>query len=54
MNFDRLSAWLKDHKQPAFRLKQAKEAYFHTFASSWDEVSTYPKSLREEIAKEIP
>lgn len=54
MNFDRLSAWLVDHKQPAFRLKQAKEAYFHTLASSWDEVTTYSKSLREEIAKEIP
>ncbi len=54
MNFDRLSAWLSAHNQPAFRLKQAKEAYFHTLASSWDEVSTFPKNLREEIAKELP
>lgn len=54
MNFDRLAAWLAEHKQPAFRLKQAKEAYFHTLASSWDEVSTFSKPLREQVSADLP
>jgi 23S rRNA (adenine2503-C2)-methyltransferase len=54
MNFNRFADWLAERKQPAFRLKQVKEAYFHTLASSWDEVTTFPKNLRDEAAKEFP
>lgn len=54
MNFTRLAEWLAERKQPTFRLKQVKEAYFHTLASSWDEVTTFPKQLRDEAAAAFP
>ena len=54
MHFDSFSTWLAEHKQPAYRLKQAKEAYFHTFASSWDELTTFSKPLRDQLKQDIP
>lgn len=54
MNLNKLSAWLVEHRQPAFRLGQVREAYFHTLASSWDEVTTFSKALRDEVSKDIP
>ena len=53
MNTVSLEAMLKEQKQPAFRLKQAKQAYFKDLADSWEGLSTWPKALRESVAKEI-
>ena len=43
---------LKD--EPAFRGKQAAAALFQHEFSSWDEVSSLPKSIRETLKADIP
>jgi 23S rRNA (adenine2503-C2)-methyltransferase len=40
--------------QPAFRLKQVRQAVFGDLVASWDEVSTLPKAVREALAAEVP
>ena len=37
-----------------FRLKQAYEALFQNFAESWNEVTVFPKDLRERLTEEFP
>ncbi len=39
---------------PAFRLKQADEALFKPTFSSWNDVTIFPKPMRETLAKEVP
>ena len=41
-------------KQPNYRLKQAVRAYAVDFLSGWDEVTTFPKQLRDQCKEEIP
>lgn len=38
--------------QPAFRQKQLRHALFNEFVSNFSEMTTFPKELREELAKE--
>lgn len=38
--------------QPKFRIKQILHAFFDTNVKDWDDVTTLPKSIREELQKE--
>lgn len=42
-----LADFLKDSDQPKYRLSQALRSYYHEFHGSWDQISTWPASLRE-------
>lgn len=39
---------------PAFRQQQARKAWFDPAVSSWSEVSTFPKELRQKLEQEVP
>lgn len=52
MNLENLNQTLKD--QPKYRYQQINQALFQDFISSWDEVSSLPKALREKLARECP
>ena len=54
MDIHALEELLKERKEPAFRLKQAKQAYFVELAANWDDVTTYGKSLREACVTAAP
>ena len=41
-------------KEPAYRLKQAKEAVFKNFISDWSEATFFAKELRERLNQECP
>ena len=47
-----LSAWMKDRGQPAFRAKQVRQWLFEKGASSVDEMTNLPKSLRKILREE--
>ncbi len=42
------------HLLPAFRIKQFNLAYYRDLIDSYDELTTWPKTLREELAQTIP
>ncbi len=46
--------FVKKHNLPAYRISQINSHYYKEFVSSWDEMSTLPKDLREKLKKEIP
>ena len=52
MNLSKLSEILNE--EPKFRFVQANKALFQDFISSWDEVSTFPKNLRERLSLNCP
>lgn len=52
MNLSRLSKILEN--EPKYRYAQINKALWQDFVSSWDEVSSLPKSLRETLAAECP
>ena len=52
MNLINLSEVLK--KEAKFRFTQANKALFQDFVSSWDEVSNFPKNLRESLNETCP
>lgn len=54
MNFHILGRKLKDLGQPEYRFAQAKRAFAVEYLGSWEELSTFPKALREELAKDVP
>jgi 23S rRNA (adenine2503-C2)-methyltransferase len=41
------------HNLPAYRLTQVREAFYRQFISSWDELTTWPKMLREDLEKSV-
>jgi len=47
MNPIELSSFLRDQKQPKYRLEQALRSYYVEFHDSWDAISTWPAALRE-------
>ncbi len=55
LNLDetQLTAWLKDHGQPAYRAAQIREWVFSRRAGSFAEMTNLPKPLREELAAEF-
>ena len=52
MKIDNLSEILKN--EPAYRLKQAKEAVFRGLIGNWDKTTFLPIALREELNQECP
>ncbi len=54
MNLPHLQAFLANNNQPAFRFKQAKRAFYVELLNDWDELSTFPKPLRDQLKAEIP
>lgn len=53
MNIRELEKFLAEKNQPEFRLKQIKKAVYRDGASSFLEISTIPKDLREVLHKNI-
>ncbi|HVM90873.1 MAG TPA: 23S rRNA (adenine(2503)-C(2))-methyltransferase RlmN [Verrucomicrobiae bacterium] len=54
MDFERLQSFLAERGEPAFRLAQAKRAFFVDMAEGWDGVTVFAKPLREALAAQIP
>lgn len=52
MNLEKLNDILKD--EPKYRYAQVNKALWQDFVSSWDEISSLPKVLREKIALDCP
>ncbi|MDO8429907.1 MAG: 23S rRNA (adenine(2503)-C(2))-methyltransferase RlmN [bacterium] len=52
MDLNKLREILKDAR--AFRLKQIKKAVFQDLIENWDQISTLPKNLREQLDKDCP
>lgn len=48
-----LTAWLQEHRQPAFRAKQIQQAIYREKPASFDELTTLPKKLREQLAAQF-
>ncbi|MDY0096750.1 MAG: 23S rRNA (adenine(2503)-C(2))-methyltransferase RlmN [Candidatus Dojkabacteria bacterium] len=46
--------FVKKHNLPTYRISQINSHYYKDFVSSWDEMSTLPKDLREQLKEEIP
>lgn len=53
MNINKLEEKLKELGQPSFRLKQIQKAVFEDGASSFLEITTLAKDLREKLDKEM-
>lgn len=53
MNIEEVQKILSDRKEPAFRLAQAKRAFYAELLDGWDKLSTFPKALREELAEKV-
>ncbi len=54
MDFPQLAALLKERGEPAFRLAQAKQAFYIGLADSWEGVTTYSKTLRDACSAQVP
>jgi len=52
MNLDKLEKIFESEKP--FRLKQARQAVFKDLIEDWDEATTLPLDLREQLKKEVP
>jgi len=46
--------FITKYNLPSFRLKQLQEQYFQHNISSWDELTTWSKDMRETLKKEVP
>ena len=46
--------FVKKYNLPNYRITQIYEGYYKNFISSWDELTTLPKDLREKLKEEIP
>ncbi len=53
MNIEKIEKFLKENGQPKFRLDQIKKAIFQDGISSFSEISTLSKDLREKLEKEM-
>ncbi|MFA5936170.1 MAG: hypothetical protein WC787_04960, partial [Patescibacteria group bacterium] len=54
MNLSVLSEVMKEMGQPAFRLAQAKRAFYVEMLAGWHEVTPFSKALRDELEKRVP
>jgi 23S rRNA (adenine2503-C2)-methyltransferase len=54
MHFDALKSFFAERKEPAYRLAQAKRAFYVELLGSWEEVSVFGKALREACAAAVP
>ena len=54
MDFQKVKEYIKASGLPNFRLKQVQEALFKKGISSWDEATSLPADLRENLKKDCP
>lgn len=54
MNLIALGEALRDRKEKPYRLEQAKQAYYVSLGTSWEDVTSWSKQLREEVSAIIP
>jgi 23S rRNA (adenine2503-C2)-methyltransferase len=54
MDIKALKALLAERGEPAYRLAQAKRAFFVELGNDWESVTTYSKPLREACQEAIP
>jgi 23S rRNA (adenine2503-C2)-methyltransferase len=54
LTLDELSAWMTDRGFPAYRAKQLFAGLYQQLAESFDEMSVLPRTLREQLAAELP
>ncbi len=54
MDFKKLEILLKEHGEPAFRLRQVREAYFKGLKCGWEEAVGLPKELRSGLGADLP
>lgn len=50
---DMIDIFIKKHCLPSFRIKQFNLAYYKDFIVSFDELTTWPKELREKLKKTV-
>jgi len=48
-----IDAFVRENKLPGFRIKQFNLAYYKDFIVSFDELTTWPKELREKLKKTV-
>ena len=53
MDIQKIEQILKDNNQPKFRLEQIQKAIYKDGVSTWAEITTIPKYLREILEKEM-
>ena len=49
-----LVAWMEERGQPAFRARQVYEGVYRHLFDSYDQLTTLPRNLRDELARELP
>lgn len=54
MHFDQIRGFLEAEHQPAYRWGQLKRAFYIDLVSGWDEVTVFPKPLREACKAAYP
>jgi hypothetical protein len=54
MDLSKLATIFAERKEPAFRLAQAKRAFYVDLVSGWEGISTYSKALRDEMSALVP
>lgn len=54
MNFSLLQQIFEERKEPAFRVKQVKQAIFLDCISAWTEATTFSKDLRSILEERVP
>ncbi|MFZ2804243.1 MAG: 23S rRNA (adenine(2503)-C(2))-methyltransferase RlmN [Patescibacteria group bacterium] len=54
MHLADVAAFMKEKGLPAFRMGQAKRAFYVEYLKSWDELTTFPKALRDELTTAVP
>ena len=47
--YKKINRYFQDNKLPKFRIKQLEEFVFKQFVSSFDEMTTFSKDLREQL-----
>ncbi len=52
MEFEKIEEVFK--REPLYRLKQVKKAIFQDLIENWDEATTLPRNLRQELSKKCP
>mgnify|MGYP003553496040 CR=1 FL=1 len=54
MDFSQLDHFLKERKEPAYRLGQIRHAFYIDLAENWDQVTVLSKPLREACKEAFP
>lgn len=54
MNLVKLQQILAEMGHPSYRLAQAKRAFYSELLSGWDEVSVFPKAMRDDLGTQVP